>query len=64
MPCRQATCRLPAHSTAELVSPAAPRSCIPTSHGCVSETLKDAEYFWNFATIGTRVTIHGVSPTR
>ncbi len=35
----------------------------PSSHGCVSETLKDAEYFWNFANVGTRVTIRGVSPT-
>jgi hypothetical protein len=35
----------------------------PSSHGCVSETLKDAEYFWNFADVGTRVTIRGVSPT-
>lgn len=36
----------------------------PTSHGCLSETLKDAEYFWNFATVGTRVTIRGVTPLR
>jgi len=35
----------------------------PSSHGCVSETLRDAEYFWNFANVGTRVTIRGVSPT-
>ncbi len=35
----------------------------PSSHGCVSETLKDAEYFWNFANVGMRVTIRGVSPT-
>lgn len=31
---------------------------VPTSHGCLSETLADATFFWNFATIGTRVTIH------
>lgn len=36
----------------------------PTSHGCLSETLADAEFFWNFATVGTRVTIHGVTPLR
>jgi lipoprotein-anchoring transpeptidase ErfK/SrfK len=36
----------------------------PTSHGCLSENLKDAEYFWNFATVGTRVTIRGVTPLR
>lgn len=36
----------------------------PTSHGCLSETLKDAEFFWNFAEIGTRVTIHGRTPLR
>lgn len=35
----------------------------PTSHGCLSETLADAEYFWNFASVGTRVSIRGVSPT-
>ena len=35
----------------------------PSSHGCVSETLRDAEYFWDFASVGTRVTIRGVSPT-
>jgi len=35
----------------------------PSSHGCLSETLRDAEYFWQFAGVGTRVTIRGVSPT-
>jgi lipoprotein-anchoring transpeptidase ErfK/SrfK len=35
----------------------------PSSHGCVSETLADSEFFWNFAEVGTRVTIRGVSPT-
>ncbi|MDP9374947.1 MAG: L,D-transpeptidase/peptidoglycan binding protein, partial [Chloroflexota bacterium] len=34
----------------------------PTSHGCVSETLADAEYFWDFARVGTRVTITGTTP--
>lgn len=34
----------------------------PSSHGCLSETLKDAEFFWNFARVGTRVTIHGKTP--
>ena len=37
---------------------------IPTSHGCISMQLKDSEYFWNFARIGTRVTIHGKTPIR
>lgn len=36
----------------------------PTSHGCLSETLPDAEYFWSFAKVGTRVTIHGQTPLR
>ncbi len=36
----------------------------PSSHGCLSENLKDAEYFWNFAKVGTRVTIHGQTPLR
>jgi lipoprotein-anchoring transpeptidase ErfK/SrfK len=30
---------------------------IPSSHGCVGMRLADAEFFWNFATNGTRVTI-------
>jgi lipoprotein-anchoring transpeptidase ErfK/SrfK len=29
-----------------------------TSHGCVGMRYADAEYFWNFATYGTRVVIH------
>ncbi len=29
-----------------------------SSHGCVGMRLADAEFFWNFATYGTRVTIH------
>lgn len=28
-----------------------------SSHGCVGMRLADAEFFWNFATIGTRVTV-------
>ena len=28
-----------------------------SSHGCVGMRLADAEFFWNFATYGTRVTI-------
>lgn len=34
----------------------------PSSHGCVSQQLADAEFFWNFARVGTRVYIHGVAP--
>jgi lipoprotein-anchoring transpeptidase ErfK/SrfK len=30
---------------------------IPSSHGCVGMRLADAEFFWKFATNGTRVTI-------
>jgi lipoprotein-anchoring transpeptidase ErfK/SrfK len=30
---------------------------IPSSHGCVGMRLADAEFFWNFASHGTRVTI-------
>ncbi len=30
---------------------------IPSSHGCVGMRLEAAEFFWNFATNGTRVTI-------
>lgn len=30
----------------------------PTSAGCVGMEYGDAKYFWNFATIGTRVSIH------
>ena len=30
---------------------------IPSSHGCVGMRLADAEFFWRFATNGTRVTI-------
>ncbi len=29
-----------------------------SSHGCVGLRMADAEFFWNFATFGTRVTIH------
>jgi lipoprotein-anchoring transpeptidase ErfK/SrfK len=29
-----------------------------SSHGCVGMRMADAEFFWNFATFGTRVTIH------
>jgi len=31
---------------------------IASSHGCVGMRLADAEFFWRFAGIGTRVTIH------
>ena len=31
---------------------------VRSSHGCVGLRLADAEFFWNFATVGTRVTIH------
>lgn len=31
---------------------------IPSSHGCVGMRLADARFFWDFARIGTRVTIH------
>lgn len=30
-----------------------------TSHGCVGMRLPDADFFWRFATNGTRVTVHG-----
>jgi lipoprotein-anchoring transpeptidase ErfK/SrfK len=30
----------------------------PTSHGCVGLLNEDARYFWDFATIGTRVVVH------
>lgn len=29
-----------------------------TSHGCVGMRYADAEFFWNFATYGTRVVVH------
>jgi len=31
---------------------------VRSSHGCVGMRLADAEFFWNFATLGTRVVIH------
>ncbi len=31
---------------------------IRSSHGCVGMRLADAEFFWNYATFGTRVEIH------
>ncbi len=31
---------------------------IRSSHGCVGMRLADAKFFWDFATIGTRVTLH------
>ncbi len=34
----------------------------PTSHGCVAQMLQDAEYFWDFARVGTRVAITGQTP--
>lgn len=30
----------------------------PTSHGCIGLMLADAQYFWDFADIGTPVVIH------
>lgn len=30
----------------------------PTSHGCVGLRYDDAAYFWDFATIGTKVVVH------
>jgi lipoprotein-anchoring transpeptidase ErfK/SrfK len=30
---------------------------IPSSHGCVGMRLADAEFFWRFATMGTRVEV-------
>ena len=30
---------------------------VRSSHGCVGLRLADAEFFWNFASVGTRVTI-------
>lgn len=31
---------------------------VPSSHGCVGVRYADAEFFWNFATVGTRVEVH------
>lgn len=31
---------------------------VPSSHGCVGLRYADAEFFWNFATVGTRVEVH------
>ena len=31
---------------------------IRSSHGCVGLRMADAEFFWRFAGVGTRVTIH------
>ena len=31
---------------------------IRSSHGCVGMRLADAEFFWRFATVGTRIVIH------
>jgi len=31
---------------------------IPSSHGCVGLRYADAEFFWNYATLGTRVEVH------
>jgi len=39
-------------------SPASAFGSYPTSHGCVGMQWGPAQYFWNFATIGTPVTIH------
>jgi lipoprotein-anchoring transpeptidase ErfK/SrfK len=32
---------------------------VRSSHGCVGMRLADAKFFWDFATFGTRVEIHG-----
>lgn len=39
-------------------SPASAFGSYPTSHGCVGMQLGAAQYFWNFASIGTPVVIH------
>jgi lipoprotein-anchoring transpeptidase ErfK/SrfK len=39
-------------------SPASAFGNYPTSHGCVGMQLGAAAFFWNFASIGTPVTIH------
>lgn len=31
---------------------------VPSSHGCVGMRYDDARFFWDFATIGTRVVVH------
>ena len=31
---------------------------VRSSHGCVGMRLADAKFFWDFATFGTRVTVH------
>jgi len=31
---------------------------VPSSHGCVGMRYDDAKFFWDFATIGTRVVVH------
>jgi lipoprotein-anchoring transpeptidase ErfK/SrfK len=31
---------------------------VRSSHGCVGMRLADAEFFWDFAHVGTRVTVH------
>jgi lipoprotein-anchoring transpeptidase ErfK/SrfK len=39
-------------------SPASAFGGYPTSHGCVGMQLGPAQFFWNFASVGTPVTIH------
>jgi lipoprotein-anchoring transpeptidase ErfK/SrfK len=39
-------------------SPASAFGGHPTSHGCVGMPLAAARFFWNFASVGTPVTIH------
>lgn len=39
-------------------SPASAFGSAAGSHGCVGLRLKDAEFFWNFATIGTPVIVY------
>jgi lipoprotein-anchoring transpeptidase ErfK/SrfK len=29
-----------------------------SSHGCVGLRYADAQFFWNFATLGTRMEVH------
>jgi lipoprotein-anchoring transpeptidase ErfK/SrfK len=39
-------------------SPASAFGGYPTSHGCVGMPLGTAQFFWDFASIGTPVTVH------
>ena len=39
-------------------TPASAFGGYPTSHGCVGMPLAAARFFWNFASVGTPVTVH------